>query len=87
MASTSATDRMTSAACEAAEKAGPSIWTNALMVGAGFFVLTLGEARPLQTVGGLTAAAMVTAALATFLVLPALCRREHYRREQKVAAD
>ena len=25
-------------ACEAAEKAGPSIWTNALMVGAGFFV-------------------------------------------------
>ncbi len=68
------------AARRAAERAGPSIWTNALMVGAGFYVLTLGEARPLQTVGGLTAAAMVTAALATFVALPALARRASYRR-------
>jgi hypothetical protein len=68
------------AARRAAERAGPSIWTNALMVGAGFYVLTLGEARPLQTVGGLTAAAMLTAALATFVALPALARRVRYRR-------
>jgi hypothetical protein len=57
------------------ERTGPAIWTNALMVAAGFYVLTLGEARPLQNVGGLTAAAMLTAALATFLAIPTLGRR------------
>ena len=51
------------------------------MVAAGFFVLTLGEARPLKNVGGLTAAAMVTAAMATFLVIPSLARRRFYRRD------
>ena len=45
---------------------------------AGFFVLTLGQARPLQNVGGLTSAAMLTAAVATFLVIPALARRRAY---------
>jgi len=66
------------AAAFAADQSGPAIWTNAIMVCAGFFVLTLGQARPLQNVGGLTAAAMITAALATFLALPALARRPRY---------
>ena len=57
---------------------GPPIITNALAVAAGFFVLTLGEARPLQNVGGLTAAAMVAAALATFVAIPALARKTEY---------
>jgi len=42
-------------------------------------VLTLGEARPLQIVGGLTAAAMGVSALATYLTIPALARRREYR--------
>ena len=46
----------------AAEHTGPAIWTNALAVCAGFFVLTLGDAKPLQNVGALTAAAMLVAA-------------------------
>jgi len=49
-----------------------------LAVCAGFFVLTLGDARPLQNVGALTAAAMLVAAAATFLALPALGRRRAY---------
>ena len=48
------------------------------MVAVGFFVLTLGEARPLKNVGGLTAAAMIVAALVTFLVIPVLARRRRY---------
>jgi hypothetical protein len=63
---------------EAALHTGTAIWTNALMVAAGFFVLTLGEAKPLENVGGLTSAAMVAAALATFLAIPALARRTRY---------
>jgi predicted RND superfamily exporter protein len=58
----------------------PAIWTNAIMVAAGFYVLTLGEARPLQNVGGLTSAAMVTAAVATFVVIPVLARKTRYAR-------
>jgi len=71
-------DDLRAAAAHAADQSGPAIWTNAIMVCAGFFVLTLGQARPLQNVGGLTAAAMITAALATFLALPALARRSRY---------
>ncbi len=59
----------------AVESTGTAIWTNALMVAAGFYLLTLGEARTLQNVGGLTAAAMVVAALTTFGVVPALLPR------------
>ena len=70
------------AAAFAADQSGPAIWTNAIMVCAGFFVLTLGQARPLQNVGGLTAAAMITAALATFLALPALARRPRYLNKE-----
>lgn len=70
---------LTDAARSAAQRAGPAIWTNALMVAAGFFVLTLGQARPLKNVGSLTAAAMVAAGLATFLVLPILARKRRYR--------
>ena len=54
---------------------GTAIWTNALMVAAGFYLLTLGEARTLQNVGGLTAAAMLVAAISTFGVVPALLPR------------
>jgi predicted RND superfamily exporter protein len=71
---------LSEAAAGAAQHAGPAIWINALMVAAGFFVLTRGDARPLQNVGGLTSAAMITAALATFLAIPALARKLSYRR-------
>ena len=66
------------AAGRAASASSEAIWTNALMVAAGFFVLTLGEARPLQNVGSLTAAAMLCAALATFWVIPLLALRDRY---------
>ncbi len=62
----------------AARETGPAIWVNAIMVAAGFFVLTLGDARPLQNVGGLTAAAMIAAALVTMLVIPLLARKLRY---------
>ncbi len=71
-------DDLVRAAATAAGSSGPSIATNALMVCAGFLVLTQGEAKPLQSVGGLTAAAMLTAALATFVTLPVLARRRSY---------
>jgi hypothetical protein len=66
------------AARVAAATTGPAIWTNAVMIAVGFAVLTLGQARPLQNVGGLTAAAMVAAAIATFLAIPVLARRPGY---------
>ncbi len=71
-------DDLVGAAAAAAGTSGPAIATNALMVCAGFLVLTRGEAKPLQSVGGLTAAAMLTAALATFVALPVLARRRSY---------
>jgi len=66
------------AVLRATARVGPAVWTNAVMVAVGFFVLTLGEARPLKNVGGLTAAAMIVAALTTFLVIPVLARRRRY---------
>ncbi|NOZ86223.1 MAG: MMPL family transporter [Deltaproteobacteria bacterium] len=72
-------EKLEYAAARTADRTGPAIWTNALMVAAGFFILTLGEAKPLQNVGGLTSAAMLIAALATFIVLPALAKRRAYR--------
>jgi uncharacterized protein len=74
-------EHLSMAAARSAVRVGPAIWTNALMVSVGFFVLTLGEARPLQNVGGLTAAAMLIAALATFLVIPVLAGRRSYSLE------
>ena len=76
--SVSARASLEKAATIAATENGAGIWTNAVMVAIGFFVLTLGEARPLKNVGGLTAAAMIAAALATFVVTPLLARRRHY---------
>ncbi len=70
--------RLDEAAHEAAEVSGPGIWTNALMVAAGFFVLTLGEARPLKHVGTLTAVAMVVASLSTFLLVPIFAKKHEY---------
>lgn len=72
----------TAIARESGEHTGPGVMLNALMVAAGFFVLTLGEARPLQIVGGLTAAAMGVSALATYLTIPALARRREYRPQR-----
>jgi len=66
------------AAWAASIENGAGVWTNALMVATGFFVLTLGEARPLQNVGGLTACAMLAAAFSTFVMCPLLARRRHY---------
>jgi predicted RND superfamily exporter protein len=71
-------DDLVRAAGAAAATSGPAIATNAIMVCAGFLVLTRGEAKPLQSVGGLTAAAMLTAALATFVAIPVLARRRSY---------
>ncbi|HTJ82778.1 MAG TPA: hypothetical protein VL400_13745, partial [Polyangiaceae bacterium] len=70
--------KLSRAAEGAGIETGPGIWTNAIMVAAGFFVLTLGDARPLKNVGSLTAIAMLAAALATFIVCPLLARRRHY---------
>jgi len=64
---------------------GRAIWTNALMVAGGFVVLTMGEARPLQNVGGLTAAAMMVAALATFVAIPVLARKRAYDARPRIA--
>jgi predicted RND superfamily exporter protein len=64
---------------------GRAIWTNALMVAGGFVVLTMGEARPLQNVGGLTAAAMMVAALATFAAVPVLARKRGYDSRPRIA--
>lgn len=69
---------LTEAAAKSAEVAGQGIWTNALMVACGFSVLTLGEAKPLQNVGGLTAAAMVLSAFATFFIVPAFAQKRRY---------
>lgn len=48
----------------------PGIWVNAWMVSGGFLVLTLGESRPLQNVGSLTAVAILSSAVATFGIVP-----------------
>ena len=66
------------AAARAFARTGAAIGTNAIAVAVGFFVLTLGQARPLQNVGGLTAAGMLVAAACTFLLIPALARRRRY---------
>ncbi|APR76306.1 membrane protein [Minicystis rosea] len=66
------------AAAYSAFLVGRAIWTNALMVAGGFVVLTMGEARPLQNVGMLTAVAMMAAALATFAAIAAFARRRSY---------
>jgi predicted RND superfamily exporter protein len=75
------------AAAYGASQTGVSIWINAIMVCAGFYVLTLGKARPLQNVGGLTAAAMLAAAVATFVTIPALARKRRYTGITKVNTD
>ncbi|MBI4702591.1 MAG: MMPL family transporter [Deltaproteobacteria bacterium] len=67
------------AATQAALASGPAIWTSAAAMFIGFFVLALGDAKPLQNVTGLKAAAMLLGAVATFLVVPALARRRGYR--------
>lgn len=72
------------AAARSAQVAGQGIWTNALMVACGFSVLTLGEAKPLQNVGGLTAAAMVLSAFATFLIVPAFASKRRYGRPPRM---
>jgi len=69
-----------SAAIAAADHTATAIWTNGLMVAAGFVVLATGEAKPLQNVGSLVAAAMILAAAATFLLVPLLARRPRYAR-------
>jgi uncharacterized protein len=74
------------AASRGADRSGLAVWCNALMVAAGFFVLTLGQARPLKLVGGLVAAAMLIAAFATYFALPVLARRAFYRRTNESAS-
>lgn len=78
---------LVAAAERAARTTGTAIWTNAVMIGAGFLVLTMGEAKPLQNVGSLTAAAMLVAATATFLLVPALAHRAAYSRVAPVEEE
>jgi predicted RND superfamily exporter protein len=73
------------AASRGADRSGLAVWCNALMVAAGFFVLTLGQARPLKLVGGLVSAAMLVAAFATYFAIPAIARRPYYRRANDAA--
>jgi len=68
------------AATVAGDRAGLAVWTNAVMVAAAYFVLTLGTSRPLKVVGGLTGAAMLVGAVACFVAIPVLARRRSYRR-------
>lgn len=70
----------------AARSTAVGIWTNAIMVAAGFFVLTLGQARPLQNVGMLTATAMLIAAMTTFVAIPVLARRRSYSGRAAIEA-
>jgi predicted RND superfamily exporter protein len=72
-------------AARAGARTGSAILINAIAVAAGFFVLTLGEARPLKNVGALTSAAMLVAAGCTLVVVPALARRRRY--DPQVDAD
>ncbi|MGC6516290.1 MAG: efflux RND transporter permease subunit [Myxococcota bacterium] len=69
----------TDAARHAVEETSHGIWTNAVMVAAGFFVLTLGDAKPLRNVGLLTSSAMLIAALSTFSLIPLLAAARAYR--------
>jgi hypothetical protein len=71
----------------AARTTGPAIWTNAAMVASGFFILTLGDARPLQNVGMLTASAMLLAAFATFFAIPALAQKRSYSKTSVLDAQ
>ena len=64
----------------AARTTAVAIWTNATMVAAGFYMLTLGQARPLQNVGMLTASAMIIAAMTTFVAIPVLARKRSYSK-------
>jgi predicted RND superfamily exporter protein len=71
-------ESMEDAIRRAVEETSHGIWTNAIMVAAGFWVLTLGDARPLQNVGSLTATAMVAAAVCTFIVIPMFAGKRRY---------
>jgi uncharacterized protein len=70
--------RLSRAAATAADRTGPAIWTTALAMFVGFFVLTLGDAKPLQNVTALKATAMMVGAAASFLLVPVLARRRRY---------
>lgn len=58
------------------------IWTNGIAFAVGFYVLALGEARALQNVGRLTAAALLVAAFATFVLIPLLANRLSYVKQR-----
>lgn len=66
------------AAVLSAQRAGPAIAINAAAMFTGFFVLAMGEAKPLQNVSSLKAAAMLVGALASLFIVPLLARRSVY---------
>jgi predicted RND superfamily exporter protein len=66
------------AAMAGASFTGPAIWASAFTMFVGFFLLAMGDAKPLQNVTGLKAAAMLIGALASFLIIPVLARRNRY---------
>ncbi len=61
-----------------AQRAGPAIGINAAAMFTGFFVLAMGEAKPLQNVSSLKAAAMLVGALASLFIVPLLARKTVY---------
>jgi len=71
----------------ASHEAGTAILANALMVAAAFLMLTMGDAAPLKTFGAMTATAMLGAAVATFLAVPALAGSDLIRHWAWVGLD
>ena len=69
---------MNSAIDHAVDDTCHGIWTNGIAFAMGFYVLAMGEARALQNVGSLTAAALLVAAFATFVLIPLLANRKRY---------
>jgi predicted RND superfamily exporter protein len=69
---------MARAAELSAQRAGPAIGINAAAMFTGFFVLAMGEAKPLQNVSSLKAAAMLVGALASLIIVPIFARKNVY---------
>ena len=71
-------ETMHSAIDRAVDETCHGIWTNGIAFAMGFSVLALGDARALQNVGRLTAAALLVAAFATFILIPLLANKRSY---------
>jgi hypothetical protein len=66
---------------------GPVIFTTAVLLGLGMGVMMLGGAPPIRLFGGLSCAGMVLSAVFTFLLVPALLRRQETRNQDTRKQD